>query len=70
MTISSFRIESVIRLYTRQNNAKCSPSPSGQDPDQPYGDRVTLVRETDKTEAFEKISYSLLDIILKNRDKK
>jgi len=32
-----------------------------------HTDIVTLVSETDKTENTEKITYSLLDVLLKNR---
>ena len=75
MTISPYQVDSVLRLYTRQNNAKGLGSIAKQGSGQTYQDKVTLggeagKTEKGKTEAYEKISYSLLDIILSNREEK
>ncbi len=75
MTILPYQVDSVLRLYTRQNNAKGLGSVAKQGSDQVYLDKVTLGSEAGsvekgKSEAYEKISYSLLDIILSDKEEK
>lgn len=67
MTISSYKVESVLRAYSRQNdNAKGSSSVRYGDEPAKYSDTVTLSSRDGKAKAYEKISYGLLDIILRS----
>lgn len=66
MTISTYHVESVLKAYGRQSKVDGPARPergiSGR-----YNDVVTLTSSGgNKKEAFEKISYSLLDVLLKN----
>lgn len=64
MTISSYQIDTVLRVYMRQDNAKNAPSGARKDTGDAYQDKVTLGGNGDRNDALEKISYSLLDILL------
>jgi len=68
MTISTYQVDNVIKAYNKQNKLG-GRSSALQDvqKEEPYVDRVSLSTHMDKKEAYKKISYSLLDIILKNR---
>lgn len=66
MTISSYRLENVLNAYkkqieTRKSVPRSNDSPTG------HTDVVTLSSGNNKEEAFEKISSTLLDIILQNK---
>ena len=66
MTISTYHVESVLKAYGRQSRAD-SPVRSERENSVRYNDVVTLSSASgSKREAFEKISYSLLDVLLKN----
>ena len=69
MTISTYQVDNVIKAYTRQNKVNSRPSPSAQNvkSGEQYVDMVSLSTNVDKNEAYQKISYSLLDVILKDR---
>ena len=70
MTISSYQVDNVLRIYTRQNNAK-PPAVSRNDSETAYRDKVTLSdMNENKTGAYEKISYNIMDIILANKKEK
>ena len=64
MTISAYRIESVLKAYSKQTR---TVNPVRRKPEvlNKYADIVTLSSENDKKEAFDKISYNLVDILLK-----
>jgi hypothetical protein len=68
MTISAYQVDSVIKAYSKQNKARLRldiPQTMAQDR---YRDVVTLSGSEDmKTDAYKKISYSLLDIILRDK---
>jgi hypothetical protein len=68
MTISTYQVDNVIKAYNKQNRPGSPPSAS-QEARQgdPHADTVTLSGNVDKKEAYQKISYSLLDVILKGR---
>ncbi len=68
MTISSYKVESVLRAYNKQNNVKGSVSDTINEPTK-YQDTVTLSSPDGNDKAYEKISYGLLDIILQNNEK-
>lgn len=64
MTISSYQIDNILKAYTKQSKIKARPVDESIKPGK-YVDVVSLSQDNKKTEAFEKISYSLLDVILK-----
>ena len=66
MTISPYQVENVLKAYNKQIETRKSIPKSNDNPVQ-YSDVVTLSSGSDKEEAFEKISYGLLDIILQNK---
>jgi len=65
MTISSYKVESVLRAYNKQTNSKGSISNKTNDSDR-YQDVVNLSSVNEKKNVYEKISYGLLDVILQN----
>ena len=66
MTISPYQVENVLKAYNKQSETRNS-SPKSNDSPIAYTDVVTLSSGNNKEEAFEKISYGLLDIILQNK---
>ncbi|MBN2846758.1 MAG: hypothetical protein JXQ25_12330 [Deltaproteobacteria bacterium] len=68
MTISSYKVESVLRAYNKQTNAKGSFVGHSNEPSK-YHDTVTLSSQDGNAKVYERISYGLLDIILQNEDK-
>lgn len=72
MTISSYQVDSVISAYSKQNKMRVKQSFTIQEAASPgkYEDVVTLSRQgIDKAEAYQKISYSLVDVLLKTKEK-
>jgi hypothetical protein len=68
MTISTYQVDNVIKAYNKQNRLNARPSaPQGAEKEGRYVDMVSLTGNVDKKEAYQKISYSLLDVILKDR---
>jgi hypothetical protein len=65
VTISSYKVESVLKAYNKQNNSTGSVSDKINDSNK-YQDTVTLSSGDSDNKAYEKISYGLLDIILQN----
>ena len=65
MTISSYKVETVLRAYNKQIKSERPISEKTGDSDR-YKDVVTLSATDNKEKVYEKISYSLLDVILKN----
>lgn len=63
MTISTYHVESVIKAYSKQARLE-KPAKSEAAPNI-YEDTVTLSLENNREEILEKISYNLLDILLK-----
>jgi len=65
VTISTYHVEGVLKAYSKQtreeNSIRQEPEGSTR-----YTDMVTLSSGDNKKEAFERISYSLMDILLKN----
>ena len=70
MTISSYQIDNILKAYSKQNKAKVGTS---QQPDATegakYADIVTL-DSADKTAVYDKISCSLMDVLLKSKKNK
>jgi len=72
MTISSqYPVDSVINAYNKQSRVKVRQSSSPEEAQNAkYQDVVSLSQQgADKAEAYKKISYSLIDVILKDKDK-
>jgi hypothetical protein len=66
MTISNYQIDNSLKAYSRQS--KASSKPAAQDVSKAgprYADVVSLSPEQEKPEVYDKISYSLMDVILK-----
>ncbi len=69
MTISTYQVENVLKVYSKQARLE-NPIRHKSENLNKYTDIVTLSSEDNKKEAFDKISYSLLDIILQNKETK
>jgi hypothetical protein len=66
MTISTYQIDNILKAYSRQS--KVGSQPAAQDIQKAgprYADVVSLSPEQEKPEVYDKISYSLMDVILK-----
>lgn len=67
MTISSYQIDNILKAYSKHNKVKNGIS---LQPDflreEKYVDVVTI-DSTDKTAVYDKISYSLMDILTKTK---
>ena len=69
MTISSYQIDNILKAYSKHNKAKTGTLPQPENTTgEKYVDIVTL-DSTDKTAVYDKISYSLMDILLKSNKK-
>lgn len=68
MTISTYQVDNVLKAYNKQirlnRHASASRTLKGTEH---YVDVVSLSSDPDKKDAYQKISYSLLEVILKNR---
>jgi hypothetical protein len=66
MTITPYQVDSVLSAYTRQNKLRVSHTvPRETASEGKYTDVVSLsVKEENKAEQFDKISYNLRDVIL------
>lgn len=69
MTISAYQVDSVISAYNKQSKVKMRQSLSPEETKTAkYQDVVSLSQQgTDKAEAYKKISYSIIDVILKDK---
>lgn len=67
MTISAYQVDSVINAYNKQSRLKVKQASSPEElQNVKYQDVVSLSQPgTDKAEANQKISYSIIDVILK-----
>jgi hypothetical protein len=67
MTISAYQIDNVIKAYSKQHKARVRldiPQAAAKDR---YRDVVVLSNSEDiKADAYKRISYSLLDVLLKD----
>ena len=71
MTISAYQIDNVLKAYSRQS--KVSSRPAAQDvakASPKYAVVVSLSAGQEKPEVYDKISYSLMDILLKGNKSK
>ena len=69
MTISAYQVDSVISAYNKQSKVKMRhPSSPEENKNASYQDVVSLSQQgNDKAEAYKKISYSIIDVILKDK---
>ena len=70
MTISPYQINSILKAYSKQSKIKTQAAGSEPAKKDMYIDVVSLSAdsESEKANAFNKISYSLLDIIVKGKE--
>ncbi len=67
MTISSYQVENILKAYSKQDRVKV-PQPAVKDAaaGERYMDTVTLSSTAkDKAGIYNKISFNLLDVLLK-----
>jgi hypothetical protein len=69
MTISPYQVNSILQAYSKQSKVK-PHQVSGTEPvrNERYADVVSLSSEVDRSTTFNKISYTLLDVILKGKE--
>jgi hypothetical protein len=68
MTISAYQVDNVIKAYSKQNKSKLRFDVQQTSAQDRYMDVVTLSNSEDmKADAYKKISYSLLDVLLKDK---
>lgn len=70
MAITPYQINNVLNAYTRQSKIKLSSSVSKDNVSgKQFRDIVSLsVKEANKEEEIEKISYNLRDVLMKGED--
>lgn len=68
MTISAYQVDNVIKAYSRQSKTGPRLESAQAVTDDRYRDVVTLSKSEDiKADAYRKISYSLLDVLLREK---
>lgn len=69
MTISAYQVDSIIKAYTKQSKARFRlDAQQSSSPDR-YADLVTISGSDPlRVDANKKISYSLLDALLKDKN--
>jgi len=67
MTVSAYHVDSVIRAYNKQMRMNNTTSAKQEDAFDEYRDTVQLSSGDGKKEVYEKITYSLVDIILNKK---
>jgi hypothetical protein len=68
MTISTYQVDNVIKAFNKQIRLNRRPSASqGLPGKKPYVDLPSPAYDFDKKDSYQKISDSLLNVILKNR---
>ncbi len=72
MTISTYQIDNILKAYSRQSKVSSAPASSAEGPKTGprYADVVSLGADQQKPEVFDKISYSLMDVLLKGNKSK
>jgi hypothetical protein len=69
MTISSYQIDNILKAYSKHNKIKSGTLPQPETASgEKYADVVTL-DSADKTAVYDKISYSLMEVLLKSNKK-
>jgi len=71
MTISTYQIDSVIKAYTKQHRSRLRTEQAEEPARDRFADVVNLSQEKEqKAGAFEKISYSLMDVLVGRRNQR
>ncbi len=72
MTISAYQIDNILKAYSRQSKTGSTSAPAQDVPktSSKYADVVSLSSEQNKQGVYDKISYSLMDVILKGNKSK
>jgi hypothetical protein len=72
MTISAYQIDNILKAYSRQSKIGSQSVPAQDVPktSSKYADVVSLSSEQNKQGIYDKISYSLMDVILKGNKSK
>ena len=72
MTISTYQIDNVLKAYNRQSRetSKLAAAQNIQKMGSRYADVVSLSSEREKPEIYDRISYSLMDVILRGNKSK
>jgi len=67
MSITTYRVDSVLNAYARQSKLRASQSATKENvPEDQFDDGVSLpIKEESKAEEFDRISYNLRNVILK-----
>jgi len=70
MAITSYQVDSVLNAYTRKSKVGISPSISKENGSDSQDRDVVFSspKEDNKSEEFEKISYNLRDVLLKDEN--
>jgi hypothetical protein len=69
MTISAYQVDNVIKAYSKQSKPKLNVEIKRVTSQERFTDVVTLSNNEDmKADAYKKISYNLMDVILKNNE--
>lgn len=67
MTISAYQVDNVIKAYSKQYKSRAHLERQPSTAQVQYRDVVVLSGSEDlKTDAYRKISYSLLDVLLRD----
>ncbi len=69
MTISTHHVDSVINAYNKQSKLKAARTAPSEDKKEATGEDLAIPsqKSADKAEAYKKISYSVIDVILKKK---
>lgn len=68
MSISTYQIDNVIKAYSKQSKAKFRPDVKSAPSQDRFTDVVTLSGNEGLTaDTYKKISYNLLDVLLKDK---
>ena len=68
MSITPYRVDSVLNAYARQSKIRASQGATKENvPEVKFNEVGSLpIKEESKTEEFDRISYNLRDVILKD----
>jgi hypothetical protein len=67
MTISSYQTDNILKAYSKQKKTKVGTSQQPDAPKDATNPDVPTPDTGDKTAAYDKISYGLMDILLKSK---
>ena len=68
MTISAYQVDNIIKAYSKQSKTRFRVADEQNPSPDRYADLVTLSgSDSMRAEANKKISYSLLDVLLKDK---